>query len=344
MGGIRAEVIPYALEFRDPYVTARGTLAEREMALLRLHDADGVTGLGEAVPLSLRGGASLPEVIADLRRWAEDPGEVPEEMSAPAACAVRTAMLDLESRRAGVPAWEALGAERPEPVPCNATLPAGRPEEIAERAEEWAAEGFGTFKLKVGVPGETETVAAVRKRLPAAARIRVDANAAWSAEAAIVALGSLAQYSIELAEQPVDGLVALAHVRRAVPMPIAADESVNDEEEARQAAEAAACDMATVKLSKVGGHQEALRIAAQLPVYLSSALDGPVGIAAAGHVAQALRSAGDAGVAHGLATQRLFRRSIAAVGPELRDGHLHLPPGPGLGVELDEEALERHRL
>ena len=55
VGRISAEVIPYALEFRDPYVTSRGTLAEREIVLLRLRDAEGVTGLGEAVPLSLRG-------------------------------------------------------------------------------------------------------------------------------------------------------------------------------------------------------------------------------------------------------------------------------------------------
>jgi muconate cycloisomerase len=102
--------------------------------------------------------------------------------------------------------------------------------------------------------------------------------------------------------------------------------------------------MATVKLSKVGGPEEALAVAEQIPVYLSSALDGPVGIAAAVHVAQALRDRGDAGVAHGLATQRLFRETIAASGPELRGEELHIPPGPGLGVELDDAALERRRL
>ena len=141
-----------------------------------------------------------------------------------------------------------------------------------------------------------------------------------------------------------EGLEALAEVRRASAIPIAADESVNDAADAERARELAACDMATVKLSKVGGPEEALRVAAQIPVYLSSALDGPVGIAAAGHVAQALRDRGDAGVAHGLATQRLFGNSVAAVGPELRDGALHLPPGPGLGVEIDDAALKRHRL
>jgi L-alanine-DL-glutamate epimerase-like enolase superfamily enzyme len=49
-------------------------------------------------------------------------------------------------------------------------------------------------------------------------------------------------------------------------------------------------------------------------------------------------------LAHGLATQRLFSSTVAAVGCELRDGALHPPEGPGLGIEIDEEALAAHRL
>jgi muconate cycloisomerase len=82
-----------------------------------------------------------------------------------------------------------------------------------------------------------------------------------------------------------------------------------------------------------------------LPVYLSSALDGPVGLAAAAHAAQVLRpTAPWSSLAQGLATQLLFRDSIASVECEIRDGLLHLPDGPGLGVEIDERALNRHRL
>ncbi len=64
------EVVPYALPFREPYVTARGALTQREMVLLRLRDADGLVGLGEAVPLSLRGGASLVRVVGELEALA----------------------------------------------------------------------------------------------------------------------------------------------------------------------------------------------------------------------------------------------------------------------------------
>ena len=74
-----------------------------------------------------------------------------------------------------------------------------------------------------------------------------------------------------------------------------------------------------MKLAKVGGIGEANGIAGQLPIYLSSALDGPLGIAAAAHAAQALPFEGPAaGLAHGLATQLLFSATIAAARIEPR--------------------------
>jgi muconate cycloisomerase len=137
----------------------------------------------------------------------------------------------------------------------------------------------------------------------------------------------------------------MARVARRVEMTIAADESVTEVADAQRASQLGACDLATVKLSKVGGPAVAVAISAVIPTYVSSALDGPVGIAAAAHAAQILREQGnDAGIAHGLATQRLFAETIAAVECELRGDLLHLPGGPGLGVEIDEAVLDRHRL
>jgi L-alanine-DL-glutamate epimerase-like enolase superfamily enzyme len=70
-----------------------------------------------------------------------------------------------------------------------------------------------------------------------------------------------------------------------------------------------------------------------------------VGIAAAAHTAQALyREGEDPGLAHGLATQALFGETIASLECSLRGASLHVPEGPGLGVEIDERAVERHRL
>jgi o-succinylbenzoate synthase len=341
------DVIPYALPFREPYVTARGRLERREMVLLRLRDEQGLVGLGEAVPLSLRGGAALADVVAELEALEQldtldEEGIAGAGLSAPARCAALTALLDLRGRRAaGGDGLAAPEAAEPEPVLCNATLVAGEPAAVAADAERWAEEGFSTFKLKLGAGEDVAQVRAVREALGAEARIRVDANGAWDVETARSMLSELEPLEVELAEQPAATMDGMRELAGSTSIPIAADESVESRADAERAAGTGACALAGVKLSKVGGPEEAIAIAEVLPSYLSSALDGPVGIAAAAQVAQTLR---EVGLAHGLATQRLFSSTVATVECELKDGFLHPPPGPGLGVEIDEAALEAHRI
>lgn len=345
------EVIPYALPFEKPYVTARGRLDQREMVLLRLRSEDGLIGLGEAVPLSLRGGATTAQVVAELEDLAKR-DEVDEEtlssgslaLSAPARCAALTALLDMRGRRA---ASGGAGVEAPpEPVECNATLVAGEPAAVAADAEGWASEGFSTFKLKLGVGDDVGQVRAVREALGPQARIRIDANAAWDVETARRTLQAVEPFDVELAEQPVATLEEAAQVSGSTSIPLAGDESIEGRGDAVRAVKLGACKLAGLKLSKVGGPEEVIAIAEVLPSFVSSALDGPVGIAAAAQVAQTLDHAalGVHHFAHGLATQRLFSSTIASVECELRDGMLHPPDGPGLGVEIDEDALRAHRL
>jgi muconate cycloisomerase len=351
------ETVPYALPFREPYVTARGRLERRELVLVRLRTDEGPEGLGEAVSMSLRGEASADALAREITELAAPalvgtdlegaPGEPLDvgAMSPPARAATEVARLDLVAKLAGMPLWQLLGAESPRPVACNATLVAGPPVAVAAEAERWAEQGFETFKLKVGVPGDVGQVAAVRGAIGADARIRVDANGVWTPEAAVLRLTAMERHGIELAEQPAADLEDLAAVRNQTAIPIAADESVATRDDARRALELGSCQLATVKVAKVGGIGTAREIARELPVYLSSALDGPVGIAAAAHLAQALRwrSPWD-GLAHGLATQLLFAETIAGIQCEIRDGFLHVPRAPGLGVEIDEAALERCRI
>ncbi len=359
------EVVPYALPFREPYVTAAGTLTRREMVLLRLRSEDGLVGLGEAVPLSLRGGTALAKVVEELEslggRDALEEATVrgsATTLSAPARCAALTALLDLRGRRVAVEGKASEGSG--EPIRCNATLTAGDPADVAAAAEAWAADGFSTFKLKLGaetaktIPQggflrsrDVEVVRAVRGALGPRVRIRVDANGAWDLETARRVLAEIEPYEIELAEQPVATMEEALEVASSTSIPLAADESVESRTDAERVAVSGAFALTGIKLSKVGGPEEALEIAEVLPAYVTSALDGPVGIAAALQVAQSLgdlgRVAGES-LAHGLSTQRLFASTIASVECELRGDMLHPPPGPGLGVEIDEAALAAHRL
>ncbi|MFL5871631.1 MAG: mandelate racemase/muconate lactonizing enzyme family protein [Solirubrobacterales bacterium] len=362
------ELTAFALPFERPYATAAGELDGREMYLLRLQTDAGIEGLGEAVPLSLRGGPDLRAVFrgllkgtrrlrrADLSDFAGDEPFLAavdafvhtaagRRLPGASKAAIEMAILDLAGKASSRPVHALLGIERPEPVRCNATLVAGSPDEVAADAERWAVEGFESFKLKLGTGDDVAQVRAVREAVGPGARIRVDANGAWSVEEALGILRMIEPLDVELVEQPVADRRGMAAVRRGTAIPVAADETVSSGKEARQAASDGEADLAAVKLAKVGGIGESNGIAAHLPIYLSSALDGPLGIAAAAHAAQALEFSGPAvGLAHGLATQRLFGRTTATTQCELRGADLVLPPGPGLGVELDESALESLRI
>src|SRR5919201_1414412 len=206
------DVAPYALPFAAPYVSARGRLERRELVMVRVRIGEGVEGLGETASLSLRGGPSAGEIERQIREGAapklvgidletEPPGRissVSQGLSREAAAAVDTARLDLAAKLVDQPLWRLLGAKRAEPVPCNATLVAGNPGEVAADAKR----GFSSFKLKVGVPGDVEQVGAVREAVGPEARIRVDANGVWSPEQAVERLAAMVPFGIELAEQP----------------------------------------------------------------------------------------------------------------------------------------------
>ena len=362
-----AETVAYSLPFAAPYVTARGEIREREMVLLRLRSDAGFEGLGEAVPLALRGDKPLGEVERqvedaarrltgiDLEPGLEDPLafavttmvelRLARRVSPATSAALECAIFDVVAKAADLPVWKLAGAGTAEPIRCNATLAAGSPDDVARQASEWVGDGYDTVKLKLGAgEDDVRTVEAVREAVGPDVKIRIDANEAWDAQLATDLLKLIEPFGIELAEQPVGGLRAMAKVASATAVPLAADESISTEADAHRAVQRRSCRYATAKLSKVGGAGAARQIARVIPTYLSSALDGPVGIAAAAHTAQILREDGtDPGLAHGLATQRLFAETVASRECELRGGNLHLPDGPGLGVELDESALERRK-
>jgi L-Ala-D/L-Glu epimerase len=350
------QVIPYALPFKEPYVTARGSLARREMVLLRIRAEDGVEGLGEAVPLSLRGGVTIERVVGELEalaaalsgielKWGEPPsGKEPSGpangLSPPASCALGTAMLDLREKVEGASA-------DPAPVRCNATLVTGAPEAVAAEAERWAADGFGTFKLKVGAGDDVAQVRAVREALGPEAKIRLDANASWSLDEATEILTAVEPLGIELVEQPVGTIAEAAELARRVEIPLAGDESIVTVADAEESLREGGFGITGVKLSKVGGIQQGRAIAKLLRTYVASALDGPVGIAIGRRLAaevDAARAADVPPLAHGLATRRLFAETIAASECELRGDLLHEAPGPGLGIAIDEDSLRHHRL
>jgi L-Ala-D/L-Glu epimerase len=325
---VRRELVRLALPFREPYRTATGELAVRELLLLRLVGEDGVVGHGEAAPLEGYDGVPLAACAAALARGLPGPPQ--------AGAAEELARLDLEARRTG----RALCAGERQRVEVNRTLPAAAPERCAELAAAGARGGYRCFKVKVGLPDDLDRVAAVRAAIGPEPALRLDANGAWGVEEAVARLRELEPHGLELVEQPCRTLAELVEVRSRAGVRVAADESIATAADVAEAAGLGACDAVCVKLQASGGlagARAAIRGAREhgLDAYLASTLDGPWGIAAALQLA----SAEGVGLACGLATLELFDSPLAAALPAPERGSMAVPRGPGAGVEVDGAAL-----
>ena len=226
---------------------------------------------------------------------------------------------DAESAPWLAAALEASQQGWPEPVrdrvPVNCIVPAVTPERAHAIV---AASGCATAKVKVAdEPGsldvDRERVAAVRDALGPSGFVRVDANARWSLDEAVVAIRALdtAAGGLQYVEQPCVTIEELAAVRRRVDVPIAADESIRRAEDPLRVALAGAADIAILKCAPLGGVRRALAVAEAcgLPCVVSSALQTSVGLAGEIALAGALPALD---FACGLGTGALFTADVAA--------------------------------
>jgi o-succinylbenzoate synthase len=350
------EATPFRIPFVRPFVIGGTSVEARTGVLIRLHGDNGRLGLGEAAPHPLAGEAVLREMMQSIAAAHEAlclPGPVELDtlldrlaaMPEPAMRAgLEMACWDLAAQSAGVPLAEVLGAMVRQRVPVNAIIDRLDPADAASAAREFVAQGFCCLKLKVGrdVKEDVARLAAVRAAVGPEVRLRIDANGVWTVEEAVEFLPQLAAYGLDYIEQPVAGIADLAQVRRAVDVPVAADECVTHADTVRRLAALHAADVIVVKPALLGLRAAAAAIqvaqASGLSVVVTSALDTSIGIAAALHLAATLP---DPVLPCGLATASLLAGDLAAEPLVPRGGWLEVPRGPGLGVQLDTEMLRR---
>lgn len=351
--------------FRAPIATRNKTWAVRRLVLVRLRAEDGREGLGEAPQapperLSAPMAAELADRLAgldpadptDLELRVRGMEAVQGVGGATLRAALETAAADLEAQAAGVSlAASASATARPQ-VAVNGLVGMELPESAAQRATALVDAGFRCLKLKGGGEPQDELatrVRAVRAAVGPSVRLRLDVNGAWTSVAeATEAIRALAAFDLEYVEQPLlptAGPEAMAMVRRAVPVPIAADESVTDPGAASALLDAGAADILVVKLSRLGGFHGARRIAERaaevgVAIIVSTLFESGVGIAAALHLAAALDGEERA---HGLATADLLAADLLAEPLGIRNGQMALPPGAGLGIVLDPATVDRFR-
>ena len=294
------------LDLDDPFTIARGTRATAENVVVRITDADGTTGIGAAAPSTHYGETAdtVEAVLPDLLAVVEDVGD-PHRLGRierrfretvranPAArCAISIALHDLVGKRLDLPLYRYWGLDADEAVSTSYTIGLDSTERMREKAATAIDAGHSILKVKLGTERDREIVDAVRTAAPDA-RIRVDANEAWTPHEAVDTIETLAAFDVEFVEQPVpaENPAGLEYVHERSALPIAADESCVTLADVPEVA--GRTDIANIKLMKCGGLREAKRMlhaarAHGLDVMLGCMIESNAAIAAGCHLAPLL--------------------------------------------------------
>jgi L-alanine-DL-glutamate epimerase-like enolase superfamily enzyme len=346
-------VIPLPTALSD---STHGTIRGFELVTVRLHDAEGATGVGYTYTVGA-GGAAVHALIArDLSPiligrdgdrieatwramwWALHYGGR-GGAAALAISAVDIALWDLRARRQATPLWRALGGYDPR-VPCYAggidldlSVDA-----LLRQTDDNLARGFRAIKMKVGRPSLSEDVVrvrAMRQHLGAEFPLMVDANMRWSVDEAIRAARALADLDPVWLEEPTDPDDVPGHARivRDGGLPIAAGENLHTLAEFRQLIAAGGVTFPEPDVTNCGGITAFMKVchlaeAFHLPVTSHGAHDVTVHLLAAAPNRSYLE-------AHGFGLDRFIAEPL-----RLEAGAAVAPERPGHGVEFDWKALE----
>jgi L-alanine-DL-glutamate epimerase-like enolase superfamily enzyme len=254
-----------------------------------------------------------------------------------AKAAVDCALHDLQARLLGISLNKLLGGTVRDEMPILRILALKKPNEMAQNALKLVKQGYNYLKIKVhgDVAEDVACVKAIRKAVGPSVHLTIDANQSYTPKNAIRALNIMAEYDIELAEQPtrIDDLRGLKLVTDAVPITVEADESANSLEEVVHLVNERIVDAVSLKIPKLGGLRNtiaAARIceAGAIKYRLGAAVGSRLLSAHAMHLACALPGVDYACELGEFA--RLLNDPFEGI--EIEKGILKLPKGVGTGV------------
>ncbi len=351
--------IPVRTPMREPLVWPGGTRFSASGLLVEIHTDEGTVGIGEAP------GPTLPTIRtiidAELSQFliGQDPLRTEwlvhrmeeftrnwSRIGAYAISGIEIALLDLKGKALGVPVAELLGGFCRRSVPVVGYLFIDEPEANARKAAAFVDAGYSELKLKVGrdFAQDHDTLAAIRDEVGPGVKIRIDANMIWGVPAAIKWIRGLEQFDLQYVEQPVPDfdVAGLAQVRRSVAVPIAADEGCTDLRSALELIKADACDVFVVYPSEAGGLTRARQIAALADAAGKWCAIGSWAELGAATMANAHLVASSSNFPFASDTHYPLQEFDVLTQPiEMGNGQIEVSDAPGLGVEVDREAVNR---
>ncbi len=373
----QVECIPVSIPFAKPMIMSGGAVTKSDAVVLKIHTDEGITGVAETGDTSLwYMGESQDSIMYNLTTIfaphilvGEDPFNI-ETIVAKMDKATRAnnhskalvdyALHDLMGKALGVPVYKLMGGLSNPKIALAFVMSSGTAEAVEAEGRALVEAGFEALKLKVGArtPDEDiEMVGALRAAVGSKVKVMIDANGGWMYHQALYVLQRVAKYDIFVAEQPVPwwDIDGLARLRRKVDVPIFPDESAAELGHVLQVIEREAADGLFLKVPKAGGILKSRRWvsvaqAANLPVMCGCMINTGLGAAVEaaflgatawmGKIEQ--ESIGPLNLHNRYDTVSApLENDLAVIPVRYEKGFLYPPDGPGLGVELDEEALKR---
>jgi muconate cycloisomerase len=364
----RVEAIAVRLPMKKPVCMAGVEIKAADNVLVRIEADNGVIGWGEAASAPTMTGETVESMMAAIGyltpavedRPAEDIAGTVAAMSPrmyannAAKAAIEIALHDLVGRATGRPAHALLGGKQRSRMAILGVIGTGELASDLREAESKKAQGYASFKIKVGIDKplvDAERTRRICALIGPSALISSDANQGWSADEAVQYVRAVADAGLAFFEQPVhaDDTAGMATVAKAANMAgnvaIGADESIHSLEDLRRFAERHAARGVSLKTIKLGGMRavmEAGRLCERLGLNVNVAAktgESSIACAAAMHIAAALPQ-----IAWGLTLSHEGLAEDVTARPILIErGHVEISDAPGLGVEVDEERVRRHR-
>ena len=255
------------------------------------------------------------------------------------------ALADICGKAVGQPLWRLLGGALRNDVTYFSYLARGDDDDLRAQVKDGLAAGYDVFYLKVGIDDRADEhmVATIRDALGDGPRIRIDVNSSWSVPQAVRMLERLAEYDIDFVEQPVRETPRgqLGELRRRSPVPVCANEGLWSEDDAYARIRAREADVYCFSPSWVGSLTAFSRLAhvAELEgLQICKHTHGELGITAAAcqHVLLTLPNTVDG---HQQTAQMMVHDVLTEEIPIARGPHWGRIDGPGLGVEVDSDAV-----
>ena len=362
---IQAEAIPIKIPLKKPFAIATGTITHTNHVLIRMSDDQGRVGWGESItfhPVYGYDQRALYQVAKDHLIPALiglDPRNMVElhrrmDQAIPSNLMAKTglemAAYDLAGQAAGVPIHLLLGGRRVEAVDQIGPVGLDSPEKAARAAREMIGQGIRTIKIKIGQEAgrDMARVKAVREAVGEGIALRVDGNSGYDRATALATFRRMEESRLEWIEQPLPGwdLEGMAILVKRLETPIAVDESMYTDHDARLCIGLGAAEVVNIKVAKCGGLYRSQKIAAVckaagVPCFLGGCLETGVGTAAALHFYAATPNLVSAAEIHG---SPFYVDDVVEEPFSLSAGALAVPTSPGLGVKVDEEKVGRYRL